>query len=152
MPTGTAALKQLVLDQIAQVELSGEAVGEMCGWDDMSAYLMRYCLRVKILDEGDLRVAIHLRLKTLGRYNYELYRTTPTPPDHVISPHAFAYAIRNDVFTQAELKNIEFDHGETLETFMAGHIHDLPQKVLGTLVRWRPPKSRVDGLGYPVCC
>lgn len=152
MPTGTAALKQLVLDQIAQMELTGETVAALCGWDEISSYLIRHCLRIKILDEGDVRVAIHLRLQALGRHNYELYRTTRTPPDHVISPHALAYAIRNDVFTAVELKSIEFDHGETLETFMAGQVHDLTQKVFDTLMRWRPSKTEAVGADYPACC
>lgn len=152
MPTGTAALKQLVLQQIAQVELMGESVGMLCGWDEVSAYLLRHSLRVNIIDEAELRIAIHLRLQELGRINYEYYRKTNTAPDHVISPHAFAYAIKNDVFTVVELKSIEFDHGETLQTFMAGHVHDLPQKVLEALKRWRPDKSAASTAGYPACC
>jgi hypothetical protein len=150
MPTGTAALKQLVCEQIASLDIYGDNVSVMSGWDAVSTYLLKLCLRAKLLDEGEVRIEIHKRLLNLGRNCYEQHMKTQTYPDHVSSPHALAYAIHNDVFTRVELESIEFDHGETLETFMAGEIHDLPEKILDKLKRWKKPEDYAAD--WKVCC
>lgn len=141
MPTGTAALKELVFAQIAQLELYDGAISAFCGWDEVSTHMLKFCLRRKFLDEGDIRIEIHKRLLVLGRQGYDQHRKTGTYPDHVSSPHALAYAIHNDVFTPGELHRIEFDHNETLETFMAGEISDLPEKIFNRLVQWKRPEE-----------
>lgn len=151
MPTGTTALKELVLAQIAQVELYEDRISMLYGWDEVSSYLLRLSLRRGILGLGDARTKLHERLLQLGRKSYEQHIKTGTYPDHTSSPHAFAYAIHNDEFTSAELKKIEFDHGETLETFMAGEIHDLPEKTLDKLKRWKKPEE-AGVTGFPACC
>jgi hypothetical protein len=151
MPTGTTALKELVLSQVAQLELYGDGISTLYGWDEVSTYLLKLSLRKGILTEGDIRAALHERLLELGRKCYEQHKKTGTYPDHASSPHAFAYAIHNDEFKQAELSKIEFDHGETLETFMGGEIHDLPEKTLDKLIRWKKPEE--SGVaGFPACC
>lgn len=151
MTTGTTALKQLVCAQIAQLDIYGNEISFMSAWDSVSTHLLKFCLRTDLLSEGDVRTEIHKRLLELGRKSFEQHMKTKTYPDHVSSPHAFAYAIHNDVFSRVELESIEFDHGETLETFMAGEIHDLPEKIFDKLKAWKKPEDSGPA-GFPACC
>lgn len=151
MPTGTTALKQLVLAQVAELDLYADRVALLSSWDEVSTYLLKFCLRRKLLDEGEVRVVIYKRLLEIGYHCYQQHQQTKTHPDHTSSPHAFAFAIHNDVFSRVELESIEFDHGDTLETFMAGEISDLPEKIFNQLVTWKKPESSGE-TGFPVCC
>ena len=151
MATGTTALKELVIAQIAQIDLYGDGLSAFSSWDSVSSHLLKLSLRMKLLDEGDVRTEIYKRLLVVGRQSYEQYMKTKTPPDHTSSPHAFAFAIHNDAFTRVELESIEFDHGETLETFMAGEISDLPEKIFDKLFSFKKPEPDI-GTSFPACC
>lgn len=151
MSTGTSALRQLVLDQVSLLSLCGDRIALMSSWDEVSTHLLRLCLRKKLLDEGEVRVEIYKRLLDIGHRCYKQHMQTKTYPDHTTSPHAFAFAIHNDVFSRVELESIEFDHGDTLETFMAGEISDLPEKIFNQLVAWKKPEPSGEA-GFPACC
>lgn len=151
MPTGTIALKKLVLEQVAQIDLYGADVSVLSSWDSVSTHLLKLCLRSGLLNEADTTAVIHSRLLQIGRECYRQHVERHEYPDHTISPHAFAYAIHNDEFTQAELASIEFDHDDNLESFMADKIANLPEKVLKGLVTWKASNVQ-DEAGFPACC
>ena len=139
MSTGTRALKDLVLKQLGQVELSGDNIGSFSGWDAISTKLLNIALDEKIISAAEVLEAIHERLLTLGAQAYDHHAKTGTEPDHVGSPHALAYAIRHQVLTPKQLENIRFDHGETIVTFMEGRVTDLKEDVLQKLKSWVNP-------------
>ena len=150
MPTGTIALKKLVLEQVAQIDLYGADVSVLSSWDSVSTHLLKLCLRSGLLNEADITAVIHTRLLQIGRECYLQHRRGEYP-DHTISPHALAYAIHNDEFMHEELSSIEFDHGDNLESFMAGEIGDLPEKLLEKLRVWKKPELQNEA-GFPACC
>ena len=151
MPTGTRALEDLVLKQLSQVELSGNDIGYLGGWDSLSTTLLNLALDEKIIREKKVLEVIHERLLTLGAQAYDQHAKTGTEPDHVTSPHALAYAIRHQVLTPNQLASIRFDHSETIVTFMEGQVKTLSEDVLQKLKSWKGPKFE-DSTARHLCC
>jgi len=82
------------------------------------------------------------RLLTLGRECYEEHITLGTYPDHTRSPQALAFAIAKSAFSEKEIEQIKFDHGDTAQSFYLGSERNLIAQV------W---KSAVSQLGnYPL--
>ncbi|MEY2665598.1 MAG: hypothetical protein RLZZ480_703 [Candidatus Parcubacteria bacterium] len=136
MPTGTQALKDLVLNQLSQIDLSGEQISSMGGWDGVSTELLNMALNRGVVTEVVALQVIHERLLTLGAQAFDQHAKTGTPPDHVTSPHALAYAIRHEVLTPKQLKSLRFDRGENVFTFMEGEVINFTMQVLQKLKSW----------------
>jgi hypothetical protein len=153
MPSGKEALKQLVLAQVLQIELYGDRISPLCGWDEISSELLHRAIDLGLVTDNVLRDNIHKRLLVLGRESYDQHMKTQTPPDHVSSPEALGYSLHiSGVFTARERRLIEFDHGDTIETFMAGRIHDLVERVLESLKTWKPSTRSASTGRFPACC
>jgi hypothetical protein len=82
------------------------------------AEMVAFLVKQGFISRERLSQSIHKGLCRFGKEMHEEY-LRGVYPDHVRSPEAYAYAIREGWVQPAGVKHIRFDHGETLEQFMA---------------------------------
>lgn len=94
---------------------------------------IRFCIEENILTRKQLERMLCVRLRSLGRDMLAQHNATSTPPDHLVSPHALAYAIQAGEFDTETLELIAFDHGDTAETFVKTFGNNLPERIMEQL-------------------
>lgn len=145
-------LRKLFFSAISTINLSDNVLIAF-GWDNSSVRLLKLVLVEEIIEEKELLADIHLRLKVLGRRSFDQHKNLNQYPDHTYSPHALAYAIQNNEFTDEERLSIKYDHGEDdLEFTKLYNSGDLRQHVLNQLLTEREPVNYGPSDTHCLCC
>ncbi len=127
-------LKPLILKALGTFTLAGDRIGQI-GWSQEQATFLKYCLDHIVISRSELEEEIAIRVKQLGRESYlEHINGHEKWPDHTISAHALAYAIREGELTSAEIQQIKFDHGDTPSSFMEAGVKNLIPRVAERLL------------------
>ncbi|OHA80874.1 MAG: hypothetical protein A2675_02150 [Candidatus Yonathbacteria bacterium RIFCSPHIGHO2_01_FULL_51_10] len=104
-------------------------------------------LLVLLLEEGTISRDILLKaadqkLRKVGRTAYVQHITSMVQstytiwPDHTLSAEAFAYALAHGEFTKNEERRIRFDHGDTIESFIASSEYAVDHLCQKTVDQW----------------
>lgn len=145
-----AILKEAAIKTVCMIDLYGDEIkrGPYL-YDNIAVDFMECIKKNGVLTHDELCRVVHHRLIELGRSLHEV--STRDWADHIMSPHALAYAIQHDAFTQNELDQIKFDHDDTADTFMAGKIDNLVERVIKQMFeKAKPEPKHYDDGG--ICC
>lgn len=103
--------------------------------------------------EHALEVAVLRRAQ--NDYNHIVYGKS-YPPDHAVRPECLAYAIQKGVvLTEAQVRKIPFDHGDSVETFCQTYgKENLLAKLRHELLNPKPLHTILDSDfdEHPACC
>ena len=127
----TTSLQKAVAEGIKRITLTENFV---LHWSDKDMKILNIFLQEGVVSKDEVLALLHSRLKELGRNCYEEHRRGKYP-DHTSSPPALAYSLSQGEFTAKEEQCIQFDHGETKETFIALYGEHLLGSVFGQLTR-----------------
>lgn len=88
--------------------------------NEVDKKLLKFLIQENYISRDALMKAVHEGLCASGRYSYQWCMVNPNynHPDHAYSPKAFGYAMMHRVFTKEELSKLQFDHGETIESYI----------------------------------
>ncbi len=70
-----------------------------------------------IIDDSDLEEVLHYAAIAQGKRDYERLKKGNVWPDHLAQPEFLAYIILKKELSEHEISRINFDHGDTKETF-----------------------------------
>lgn len=80
--------------------------------------LVRQFLDAGFVGEEEVKAALHRALIKMARECYTQHRKGQYP-DHTKNPCALAYGLVHKAFSPREVRKIRFDHGDTIESFIA---------------------------------
>jgi hypothetical protein len=139
------------LEQIEALDLDHNKVANFSSWDTVSTKCLNMCLRLKLIEETVVIAKITESIRRIGRLSYNQHIMRSIAPDHTLSPQSLAFAIQHGEFTDEELGEIKFDHGETPNSFMIRAVHIFPMLVLQQLKGFKGLEDRTD-VKVDDCC
>jgi hypothetical protein len=81
-----------------------------------------------ILDDNSIEGALEYAVIKQAKKDYNTMtargRSRVIYPDHVGMPECLAYALDHGTFSERELRNIHFDHGDTAATFSQKYVRE----------------------------
>lgn len=145
-------LRKTLEAAIRKLYIVDDRISTLDGWGSLEHRLLMFCLQSEITDKTHLMVIMRLRLQELGRESFDQHIITDERPDHVVSPHALAFAMRTGALAESEINQIEFDHGDTKDTFMRGVEKTLLETIWKRLVDPPAPLAFPDPGDICVTC
>lgn len=124
-------LRELYLDAVrSSVEFYDANELHQFEWNNVSRRILAMLLAMGIIDEDSLLQAIHEGIVRTAKDLYESHTKLGSHIDHT-GAQAFAYALHHGVFTEKQVARLDFDHGDTHESFVKKFfVADMPRRLL----------------------
>ncbi len=146
------AIRNVVFTAIRSIEIT-ETLVLPHSWDNSSSRVLSSLMYGETVSYDEISQAVHLQLKKIGRKNCEGHRLSKILPDHTTSPHAFAYALLHNEFTDGEVSRIKFGDGEDKEKFIRIYANGLKENIIEQLLTERKePVSTDTNVSDCICC
>lgn len=119
-------LKKALTEMVSGAKFFGDTMRP--NWAQSDYKFALFCIQEGIVTQAELEDMVRKRLLAWGRENYDWLRKKGVHkkwPDHSPCPSALAFAIHEGELAPREIAKIEFDHGDTAETFGLSLINDL---------------------------
>lgn len=126
------SLHEIMKDSLSEFTLADDKLG-LNSWSTASANFLKFCERNSVITQTELCALVTERINKLGRASYRMHIDKKIPPDHTMSPHALAFAMRSGELNEAELSSIKFDHEADRKTFFRDVGSEFPHTVLQLL-------------------
>ncbi len=126
-------LKELAMFLLSDFNVVDDGIG-VTSWSKFNANFLRFCIDEKIITRHDAKRLIIDRLRQIARKCYKEHLKERTEPDHTTSPEAFAYGLKNCVFSMEEVDKIQFDG--TVEKFVKRCPNNFPDVILKKLLEY----------------
>lgn len=141
-------LRSLMLNAIKSIKLYNRTP---INWINQDVRLLIFHTKTGIVTHEEVEGALHEALTRQGRACFGDHLFSSTYPDHTASPAAFAYALKNQVFTPEEEGAISYDHGENKQEFIKSYENGLREYLLKRLFTEQPENIWQPSFEYTSC-
>jgi hypothetical protein len=143
------ALRQATLRELESLDLLS-----LPFYSRGNSQILAFLHEHEVLDDASIERALEPAVIAQAKKDYDLVVHKKEYPDHVGRPECLAYAIQQRVFSPRQVRKIQFDHGETPETFCQHYgIENLLANLRQELLNPKPlPKFEGDYDEHPACC